>query len=132
MIGTIFGTTVLVVFLLVAVQVVFALYARSAVGAAAYDGARLVSGADLGGNPESADDAGQLTGSEATADSVMRADLGSYGASAIFSWQVSEVAVRLTVSVRSPTLLPDLPGLDALSGLSVVSRTVVMQREYVH
>lgn len=119
LIATVVGVMVFLVFLLLAVQVLFDLYARSAVGAAAFDAARVVAGSDAGATPA------------AQADAVLNARtvLGRYGQEAAFDWQVSANEVELTVSVRSPSLLPGL--LARPLGLDQVSRSVIVRRELV-
>jgi hypothetical protein len=107
------------VLLLLAVQVCFDLYARAAVGAAAFDAVRVVTGSDAGATP----------GALAAAEQHARQVLGHYGRLARFSWHVTPEAVALTVSVRDPSVLP--AALSGPLGLDTVSRTVVLRRERV-
>lgn len=98
--GTSFGVFLFLLLLLVAVQVAFDLYARSAVGAAAFDAVRIVAGGDA------ARDAGVLEATTATAEARARGVLGRYGERAEFDWQVSGDVVELTVRVPNPGFLP--------------------------
>jgi hypothetical protein len=88
------------VLLLVAVQVTFDLYARSAVGAAAFDAVRTVAGGQAERDPELID----TTTSEA--ESRARDVLGEYGSRATFEWEMSADVVQLTVRVPNPGFLP--------------------------
>lgn len=119
LIATVFGVAVFLAFLLLAVQTIFDLYARSAVGAAAFDAARVVAGSDAGATPA------------AQADAVTNARdvLGHYGRDASFAWRVTPDEVELTVSVRSPSLLPTLVARPL--GLDQIDRSVVVRRERV-
>ncbi|MGH9065987.1 MAG: hypothetical protein ACRD0J_00455 [Acidimicrobiales bacterium] len=110
---------VFLVLLLLAVQVLFDLYARSAVGSAAFDAARVVSGSDAGGT----------AAAQADAESYARGVLGGYGRQARFSWSVTADEVGLTVSVRSPSLLPAV--VAGPLGLDSIVRHVVVRRERV-
>lgn len=119
LIATVTGTLVFMVLLLLAVQVCFDLYARSAVEAAAFDAVRVVTGSDAGATPASL----------AAAEEHARQVLGSYGRLARFNWQVSTTTVGLTVSVQDQSVLP--AALIGPLGLDTVSRTVVLRREQV-
>lgn len=119
LIASVAGVAVFVVLLLLAVQVSFDLYTRSALSAAAMDAASAVAGSNGGATPAA----------QAEAAANARAILGSYGKRATFTWRVSPEAVELTVAVRNPSVLPAF----AAAGLSLdqVSRTVVVNREMV-
>lgn len=119
LIATVFGVTVFLVFLLVAVQVVFDLYARSSVTAVAYDAARRVAGAD-GGATETA---------ELRAEATARTTLGRYGQRVEFTWSADDQQVSLAVHVRNPTLLPSL--VSSQLGLDTIDRTVRVRREQI-
>ncbi|MGH9064268.1 MAG: hypothetical protein ACRD0L_09930 [Acidimicrobiales bacterium] len=119
LIASVVGVAVFLTLLLLAVQVLFDLYARSAVGSAAFDAARIVAGSDAGATPAARADA--------TTDA--RGVLGRYGSRATFAWQVEPDAVELTVSVDNPSLLPAF--LSGPLGLDHVERTVVVRRERV-
>jgi hypothetical protein len=86
--------------LLVAVQVAFDLYARSAVGAAAFDAARIVAGGDA------RRDAASVDTTTSVAEARARDVLGGYGDKAEFAWDVSDETVMLTVRVPNPGFLP--------------------------
>jgi hypothetical protein len=118
LIGSTVGVLVFVVFLLLGVQVLFDLYARSAVTAATFDAARVVAGADAGGAP----------GAEADAEGTARRMLGHYGQGAEFRWAVEADAIALTVHVRSPSLLPAL--VTRPLSLDTIERTVRVRREH--
>lgn len=107
------------VLLLLAVQVLFDLYARSAVTAAAFDAARVVAGSDAGGSPSS----------QSQAELDARRDLGAYGQRATFDWEVDADDVRLAVHVRNPSVLPAV--FAAPLGLDSVDRSVIVRRERV-
>lgn len=114
MVSTLAGMTAFLAFLLLAVQVLVHLFATSYVNAAAFDAARLASGAD------------------GFSSAAARAHgLGVLGE---FSQRVSEFSVRVgpdevTVRVRaqSPALLPAAFG--AVAGTSSIDRTVTLRRE---
>lgn len=110
--GSIFGVTAFLVFLLFAVQVTVALHARTAVGAAAYDAVRIASGAD---------------GSVAAAEADARAVLGRAGDGATFEWTVTDDTVALRVRVPVPSIFPR--SLRSPLGLDDVDRTVRLRRE---
>ncbi|MHB1486667.1 MAG: hypothetical protein ACYCS7_06660 [Acidimicrobiales bacterium] len=119
LIATVTGTLVFLILLLLAVQVMFDLYARSVVGAAAFDAARIVAGSDAGASP----------GSQAQAEAAARASLGRYGDRAHFMWSDTSQNVVLTISVESPSVLPSL--VDGPLRLDTVNRTAVVRREMI-
>lgn len=109
---------VFLLFLLLAVQVVYNLYATSAVTAAAYDGARMASGADGAGDPSA----------HARAESHVRGILGRYGRERVsFEWIDDPTDTVLTVRATNPSFLPRL--LRAPLGLDEVERTVRVRTE---
>jgi hypothetical protein len=110
---------VVLLLMLLAVQVLFDLYARSAVSAAAFDAARVVAGSDAGGTPTS----------QSQAELDARRELGAYGQRASFDWTVDAEDVRLSVQVRNPSVLPSV--LVSPLGLDTVDRSVVVRRERV-
>lgn len=120
LVATVTGTLVFMVLLLLAVQVCFDLYARSAVEAAAFDAVRVVTGSDASATPAAL----------AAAEQDARRVLGRYGSLARFSWQVGASTVGLTVSVHDPSVLP--AALVGPLGLDTVTRTVVLRREQVY
>jgi Flp pilus assembly protein TadG len=112
-VGTLVGVTVFLSLLLVAVQTSLNLYAASTVTAAAFDGARIVAGADAGA------DAPAL----AAAEEHVRSLLGDQVVG--FAWTVDDEVVALTVTAVRPTrLLRDLP-----LPFDTVERTVRVRRE---
>lgn len=109
------GVLVFLLFLLLAVQVVFALYARSAVTAAAFDGARLVAGGD-----------GQFD--EAAAEAHVRRLLGRYGDERVsVRFTPAPDDVVLTVVADNPSFLPR--GLRRPFGFDRIERTVRVRIE---
>jgi hypothetical protein len=113
------GVLVLLLLVLLAVQVLFDLYARSAVTAAAFDAARVVAGADAGGTATS----------QSQAELDARRELGAYGQRATFDWAVDVEEVHLVVRVRNPSVLP--AAFAAPLGLDSVDRSVIVRRERV-
>lgn len=116
--GTWFGVIVVLVVLLFAVQVLFDLYARSAVTATAYDAARRVAGSQRGSLPSAV----------ARAEADARQALGRYGSRVRFRWDVSDGrTVRLHVTVDNPRL-----GFASVSGPLLgdhIDRTVTVRVE---
>ena len=119
LVATLAGVLVILLLVLLAVQVLFDLYARSAVTAAAFDAARVVAGADAG--------ASQSSQGEAEGDA--RRELGDYGQRATFYWVVDAEDVRLVVRVRNRSVLPAV--IAGPLGLDTVDRSVVVWRERV-
>lgn len=115
MISSIFGLFVVLVLLLLAVQVVYDLYATSAVTAAAYDAARVVAGAD--GGP----------GATAAAEDGARQALGRYGERLEFTWAIGDDVVQLRVTARNPGFLP--AAMRRPLGVDAVDRTVRLRTE---
>jgi hypothetical protein len=120
LVTTVTGALVLMLLLLLAVQVCFDLYARSAVEAAAFDAVRVVTGSDASATPAAL----------AAAEQDARRVLGGYGRLARFSWQVGATTVGLTVSVHDPSVLP--AAIVRPFGLDTVTRTVVLRREQLY
>ncbi|HUP87204.1 MAG TPA: TadE family protein [Acidimicrobiales bacterium] len=113
---------VFLVLLLFAVQVLYGLYARSAVTAAAFDGARLAAGFDASGDRASA---------RAAAEAHIHEVLGGYADREGFDLEWSDPPdgrdVVLTVRARSPGFLP--PSLRRPMGLDTIERTVRVRVE---
>jgi hypothetical protein len=116
-ISSIFGLFVVLVLLLLAVQVVYDLYATSAVTAAAYDAARVVAGAD--GGPSAIP----------VAEDGARQALGRYGERLEFSWAVDGDVVQLHVTATNPGFLP--AAMRRPLGVDAVDRTVRLRTERV-
>ncbi|HUQ40241.1 MAG TPA: hypothetical protein VM030_08810 [Acidimicrobiales bacterium] len=114
LIATVSGVTVLLVLILFACQLLFALYARSAITAVAFDAARVVAGSRADGSHE---------GAERDA----RAALGRYATRVRFTWSVSAETVSLRVQARNPGFLP--LGLRHAMGIDDVDRTMRVRRE---
>jgi len=119
LIGSTAGILVFALFMLLAVQVLFDLYARSAVTSASFDAVRVVAGADSGATPAA----------EADAEETARHVLGRYGARAQFRWAVGTDTVALTVHLRNPSLLPAL--FSRPLSLDTIDRTVRIHREHL-
>ena len=117
LVSTVFGVAVFLIFLLLAVQVIFDLYARTTVTAAAYDAARTVAGADAAATPAA----------QADAEDRARNLLGSYGSRVQFRWSIDTDEVTLTVHVHNPTLLPAM--LTQPLGMDTIDRSVRVRRE---
>jgi Flp pilus assembly protein TadG len=113
LIGTVAGVAVFLAFLLFAVQLLFNLYATSAVTAAAYDAARTVAG----GNG----------GDTASAEEHARQVLGRYAERVAFEWSVDDDVVALRVTAKNPTFL--LPALGGAVGMDEIDRTVRVRVE---
>ena len=113
LIGTIAGVTVFLAFLLFAVQLLFNLYATSAVTAAAYDAARVV--------------AGSAGGDVTRAENHARQVLGRYADRVSFDWSINSDTVALRVRARNPTFL--LPALGGAVGFDEIDRTVQVRVE---
>lgn len=106
--------------LLLAVQVLFNLYATSAVTAATYDGARLAAGSDA------VDDGA----ARAAAEQHVRDVLGRYGRDRIeLSWPDDPTGrdIVLTVRAENPSFLPR--GLRRPLGFDTIERTVRVRAE---
>jgi hypothetical protein len=105
-----------------AVQVIFDLYARSAVSAAALDAASRVARFEVATLPE-----GQLVQAESAAEDRARHLLGRYGARATFGWTITPADVVLRVVVDNPSIIP--PALASPLGINTIDRTVRVHAE---
>jgi hypothetical protein len=114
-ISSIFGLLVVLMLPLFAVQVVYDLYATSAVTASAYDAARVVAGSD--GGPTAI----------AAAEDGARRSLGRYGQRVSFTWITDDDSVQLHVVATNPGFLP--AALRRPFGVDVVDRTVRLRTE---
>lgn len=114
---TVAGVLVFLILLLLAVQVIFNLYATSAVTAAAFDAARVVAGADAGDRELAAD----------AATEQARDVLGRYGERARFEWAIEGEFVELHVVTTNPSFLP--VALRRPLGLDTVDRRVRVRVE---
>ncbi len=113
------GVLVFLLLLLLAVQVIYNLYATSAVTAAAFDGARLAAGADGHGETSA--------GQEAAAAHV-REVLGEYGAERVaIRFTPDPDDIVLTVEANNPSFLP--VALRAPLGFDRIERTVRVRIE---
>ena len=119
--GTLMGFTVFMLLLVVAVQVLFNLYATTVVTGAAYDAARLVAGYD------SASDRCAAT---AGAEAALRGRLGGYTerGTVTLAWTCRDPeTVSLAVLADHPTILPRR--LRGLTGLGRLERTIEVRVE---
>ena len=118
--GTVVGITMFLVLLLLAVQVLVGLYAKSVVTAVTYDAAKNLAGADQGDSPSG----------RAEAETTAKGQLGRMGQETSFDWSgTGPDAVRLTVRARRPTVLPRT--LVDGSPLGDIERTVQVRMERV-
>ena len=96
-VGAIGGVTVFFALLLVAVQLLFNLYATTVVTAVAFDAARVVAGADVGTDGD---------GGQAVAEASARRLLGRYGRRVTFDWRQSDDdTVVLRVRADNPSFV---------------------------
>lgn len=115
LVSTFVGAVIFLFFVLFAAQVVLGLYVTSVVTAVTYDAAKTAAGADALARP----------GGREQAVASARRQLGRLGAEADFAWSDDADAVRLTVHVALPTLLPALlPG-----ARRTVTRTAAVRAE---
>jgi len=122
LIGSIAGLLVLLALLLFAVQSLFALFARSAVTDAAYEGARQVAGARV-----EHDDFTSVVLARQQAERTVRTHLGQFGEHVSLDWAGSSTdTISLTVRAQPPGFL-----WDALRGAGPdpISRTVRVRVE---
>jgi hypothetical protein len=101
--------------LLVAVQILFNLYATSVVTSISYDAARRVAAVD--GGP----------GSVGQAEASARRALGRYADRVSFEWSVGDEAVVLRVRARNPSVL--LPSFDSPLAFNRIDRTLRVRVE---
>lgn len=112
-VGTLVGSAIFILFLLLGAQTLIHLFASSAVSAAAFDAAEAV-----------ATDPDAMPQEIPVAESQARLRLGGLGRRASFRWEEADAdQVVLEVSVRSPGFLP------FSSSLLRVDRTVVVRTE---
>lgn len=114
------GVMVFLLFLLLAVQVIYSLYATSWVTAAAYDGARIAAGADLTGDEDAA---------HAAAEAHVVQVLGDYGRRHLMPlrWVEHDDFEILVVRARNPSFLPRY--VRAPMGLEDIERTARVRKE---
>ena len=121
LLATTVGVMVFLLLLLFAVQVLFGLYARSAVTAATYEGARIAAGFDAAGDPERG---------HAEASAHIRRILGSYGRDRLeLEWSDDSNSEVLTVRAHNPTFLPGV--VRRPLRLDTIERTVRIRIERV-
>jgi hypothetical protein len=113
---------VFLAFLFFAVQLLFNLFATSAVTSAGYDAAQRVatSGVDIS-------DRSRLQAEERAAEARARDILGRYGRTVSFVWDVDAARVRLRLQVENPHLL--FGGLSGGLPFTHVDRTVTVRVE---
>lgn len=122
LIGAIGGLMVFFALLTFAVQLLFNLYASSAITAAAHDAAHLAaSGAVDRSDPRA------VAGAIDLAESQARSVLGRYGDRVQFRWEVDADRVRLTVTAQHPSLAVDQ--VASVFGLNRTERTVEVRVE---
>lgn len=136
LIPTLFGFAVVLVILLFATQVVFDLYARSAVTSAAVEAARSVAGfasSEAYAAPGAASAEQRVV---ATAEARARAALGRWGGVTTFTWRFlppdgPPTAVELEVRFDAGAAGFDLARPLALPGLNRFDRTVRVRVEHI-
>jgi hypothetical protein len=103
-VSTFIGAVIFLLFMLFAAQLLLGLYLSSVVGAVTYDAAASAASASAVASPSA----------RAEIVARARAQLGGLGPSARFEWEVSDDAMRLTVRVPRPAVLPGLlPGVSS-------------------
>lgn len=122
LIASLSGLTAFIILLLIAVQVMFDLYARSAITAAAFEAAKQVAGFNIANLPPD-----QLAIAESAAEAQARQTLGHYGNTATFTWTITAASVALRVQVTNESLVP--AGLGRVLGIDAIDRTVRVQPE---
>jgi hypothetical protein len=99
-VSTLVGTAIFLLFLMFAAQLLLGLYLTSVVNAVTYDAAKTAAGASV------VHDGGG--GGRARVEAAARRQMGRFGPAAEFTWTVDDDAVRLTVRVARPPVLPGL------------------------
>lgn len=122
MIGAIGGLLVFLTLLTFAVQLLFNLYANSAVTAAAHDAAHLAASGSVDHRDPDAVSAAIERG-----ETHARTVLGGYHERVDFDWQVDTDRVRLTVTAEHPSLAMD--HVASVFGLNRFERTVEVRVE---
>jgi murein tripeptide amidase MpaA len=122
LVGTIGGVTVFLVMLSFAVQLLFNLYATSAITAAAHDAAHIAAEGSIDRTDPVAVEH-QLVRAEAHARSV----LGRYAERVRFEWDVDDDRVRLTVAGQHANLA--MNAVAGVFGLNEIERVVEVRVE---
>jgi len=122
LVGTFAGVLAFIVFLLFAVQLLFNLYATSAVTAAGLDAARVVAAERV----DHADSAA-VQAAKNQAEAKARAVLGRYGDKVSFQWVVGEDVVQLHLRVTNPRVF--FGRLDSAIGFDTIDRTINVRVE---
>lgn len=123
LIGTIGAVVVFLVLLTFAVQLLFNLYATSAVTAVAHDAARAAAGGLV--EHDTAEASTLLADAEADA----RRALGTYGERLEFTWDIDARRVRLTIGAEHPRVA--ISPVSGAFGLNRIDRTVEVRIEDV-
>lgn len=122
LIGTIGALLVFFALLTFAVQMLFNLYATSAVTAVAHDAASMVASGEI-----DRADADALADAVRSAEAHARGVLGRYGERARFTWDLSDERVRVTIAATHPRVA--MTDVAAVFGLNEVERTVEVRVE---
>ena len=119
MISTTTGVFTFLLFLLLAVQVAYNLYATTMVTSAAHDAARRIAGADMRDDPNA----------QVVAERWVRELLGSYGREHVrnVTLRTDRQQVVLRIEADNPSLLP--PVIRRPIGLDSIDRTVRVRIE---
>lgn len=122
LIGTIGALVVFLTLLTFAVQLLFNLYATSAVTAVAYDAASIAATGDIDRSDQAA-----VERAVAEAEAHARGLLGRYGERADFTWEISPERVRLTIAADHPRVA--IASISGVFGLNRVERSVEVRVE---
>ena len=122
LIGAIGAVTIFLVLLSFAVQLLFNLYATSAVTAAAHDAAHMVASGEV-----DHDDPVAVERAMIEAEHRARAVLGRYGERVSFTWTADDAHVTLTLTAVHPPLA--VHRVSGAFGLNEVERSVTVRRE---
>ena len=120
--GTFAAVIVFLVFLLFAVQLLFNLYATSAVTAAGLDAARVVAAHQVDHTSATA-----VQSAEQEAEARARSVLGRYGQQVSFGWIVDGESVQLRLHVTNPRVF--FGALAQTLGFDTIDRTVRVRVE---
>lgn len=124
LIGAIGGVLIFFILLTFAVQLLFNLYANSAITAAAHDAAHIAASAEV----DRSDPVAVLAVVEAAEDHAGTV-LGRYSERVGFEWDVDDDWIRLTVEADHPGLAMDR--VSSVFGLNRFERTVEVRVEQI-
>lgn len=122
LIGTIGALVVFLMLLTFAVQMLFNLYATSAVTAVAHDAAAIVASGEIDRS-----DTVAVAAAVERAEAHARGILGRYGDRARFSWDLTDDRVRVTIAASHPRVA--ITSVSSVFGLNEVERSVEVRVE---